>query len=165
MMVNMTSNDTIMLRHYVPQDYSMLEAFQLSESDLKFVKTPEENITAAMSDNERYPIVVMDGRQCVAFFTLHRGKGVAPFSDNQDAVFFRSFSVDQRYRKRGIGKVVMEKLASFITSTFQDINEIVLTVNTDNPHAMALYRQQGYQYMGDSMFVGRPVHIMALTIK
>ncbi|MDN8949379.1 GNAT family N-acetyltransferase, partial [Staphylococcus aureus] len=26
-------------------------------------------------------------------------------------------------------------------------------------------RQQGYQYMGDSMFVGRPVHIMALTIK
>ena len=67
MVVNMTNNDTIMLRHYVPQDYSMLEAFQLSESDLKFVKTPEENITAAMSDNERYPIVVMDGRQCVAF--------------------------------------------------------------------------------------------------
>ena len=57
MVVNMTNNDTIMLRHYVPQDYSMLEAFQLSESDLKFVKTPEENITAAMSDNERYPIV------------------------------------------------------------------------------------------------------------
>ncbi len=68
MVVNMTNNDTIMLRHYVPQDYSMLEAFQLSESDLKFVKTPEENITAAMSDNERYPIVVMDGRQCVAFY-------------------------------------------------------------------------------------------------
>lgn len=98
-------------------------------------------------------------------FTLHRGKGVAPFSDNQNAVFFRSFSVDQRYRNKGIGKVVMEKLVPFITSTFQDINEIVLTVNTDNPHDMALYRQQGYQYMGDSMFVGRPVHIMALTIK
>ena len=26
---NMTNNDTIMLRHYVPQDHSMLEAFQL----------------------------------------------------------------------------------------------------------------------------------------
>ena len=51
MVGNMTNNDTIMLRHYVPQDHSMLEAFQLSESDLKFVKTPEENITAAMSDN------------------------------------------------------------------------------------------------------------------
>ena len=160
----MTNNDTIMLRHYVPQDHSMLEAFQLSESDLKFVKTPEENITAAMSDNERYPIVVMDGRQCVAFLHYIVEK-VAPFSDNQNAVFSGSFSVDQRYRNKGIGKVVMEKLVPFITSTFQDINEIVLTVNTDNPHAMALYRQQGYQYMGDSMFVGRPVHIMALTIK
>ncbi len=75
MVVNMTNNDTIMLRHYVPQDYSMLEAFQLSESDLKFVKTPEENITAAMSDNERYPIVVMDGRQCVAFLHYIVEKG------------------------------------------------------------------------------------------
>ncbi|MDN8718741.1 GNAT family N-acetyltransferase, partial [Staphylococcus aureus] len=42
----MTNNDTIMLRHNVPQDYSMLESFQLSESDLNFVKKPEENITA-----------------------------------------------------------------------------------------------------------------------
>ena len=40
MVGNMTNNDTIMLRHYVPQDHSMLEA--LSESDLKFVKTPEK---------------------------------------------------------------------------------------------------------------------------
>ncbi len=38
MVVNMTNNDTIMLRNHVPQDYSMLEAFQLSESDLKFVR-------------------------------------------------------------------------------------------------------------------------------
>ena len=83
MVGNMTNNDTIMLRHYVPQDHSMLK---LSESDLKFVKTPEENITAAMSDNERYPIVVMDGRQCVAFY-ITSWKGVAPFSDNQNAVF------------------------------------------------------------------------------
>ncbi|MGT0197503.1 GNAT family N-acetyltransferase [Staphylococcus aureus] len=101
----------------------------------------------------------------MAFFTLHRGKGVAPFSDNQDAVFFRSFSVDQRYRNRGIGKVNGKNWRHLSLQHFQDINEIVLTVNTDNRHAMALYRQQGYQYMGDSMFVGRPVHIMALTIK
>ncbi len=77
MVVNMTNNDTIMLRHYVPQDYSMLEAFQLSESDLKFVKTPEENITAAMSDNERYPIVVMDGRQCgLLHYIVEKGRTI-----------------------------------------------------------------------------------------
>lgn len=75
MVVNMTNNDTIMLRHYVPQDYSMLEAFQLSESDLKFVKTPEENITAAMSDNERYPIVVMDGSNVWPFLHYIVEKG------------------------------------------------------------------------------------------
>ncbi|MDN8910358.1 GNAT family N-acetyltransferase, partial [Staphylococcus aureus] len=76
---------------------------------------------------------------------LHRGNGVAPFRDFQDSVFFLSFIVDQRYRNRGIGKVVMEILASFITSTFHDINEFVLSFKTDNPHALALYRQHGYQ--------------------
>ncbi len=93
-------------------------------------------------------------------FYITSWKRIAPFSDNQDAVFFRSFSVDQRYRNRGIGKIVMEKLASFITSTFQDVNEIVLTVNTDNPHAMALYRQQGYQYMGNQYVQSEDLFIL-----
>lgn len=165
MVVNMPNNNTIVLRNYVSKDLPMIEDFQLSENDLKFVKTPKENITAALSDNERYPVVVMRDQQCVAFFTLHRGKGVEPFSDHSGAIFFRSFSVDQRFRNQGIGKLVMEKLPSFISAIFQDINEIVLTVNTDNLHAMTLYRRQGYQYVGDSVFVGKPVHIMARTIK
>lgn len=165
MVVNMPNNNTIVLRNYVSKDLPMIEGFQLSENDLKFVKTPKENITAALSDNERYPVVVMRDQQCVAFFTLHRGKGVEPFSDHSDAIFFRSFSVDQRFRNQGIGKLVMEKLPSFISAIIQDINEIVLTVNIDNPHAMTLYRRQGYQYVGDNVFVGKPVHIMARTIK
>lgn len=160
MVENMPNNNTLVLRSYVPKDLPMIEDFQLSDKDLKFVRTPKENITAALSDDERYPIVVLRNQQCVAFFTLHCGKGVEPFSDHSGAIFFRSFSVDRRFRNQGVGKLVMEKLPSFIAATFQDVNEIVLTVNTDNPHAMTLYRQQGYQYVGDSVFVGRPVHIM-----
>lgn len=59
----------------------------------------------------------------------------------------------------------MSKLPSFITQQFTDINEIVLTVNTDNPKALNLYKQQGYSYQGDSSLVGRPVYIMSLKIK
>ena len=73
--------------------------------------------------------------------------------------------MDQRYRNKGIGKVVMEKLVPFITSTFQDINEIVLTVNTTIHMPWHFIDNKDINIWGDSMFVGRPVHIMALTIK
>ncbi len=42
----------------------------------------------------------------------------------------------------------MEKLASFYHFNIWVLNEIVLTVNTDNPHAITLARQ-GYQYIGN----------------
>ena len=37
-------------------------------------------------------------------FTLHEGDGPKDYTDNSQAIFFRSFSVDQRYRGRGIGR-------------------------------------------------------------
>ncbi len=131
----MTPSCYDIMSHKIIQD---VEAFQLSESDLKFVKTPEENITAAMSDNERYPIVVMDGRQCVAFFTYIMEKGwLRHLAITKMQYFFSNYVLmNVLIVIEGSGKVVMEKLASFITSTFQDINEIVLTVNTDNDHAI-----------------------------
>ena len=53
MVENMPNNNTLVLRSYVPKDLPMIEDFQLSDKDLKFVRTPKENITAALSDDER----------------------------------------------------------------------------------------------------------------
>ena len=69
---------------------------------------------------------------CVAFFTLHEGDGPKDYTDNSQAIFFRSFSVDQRYRGRGIGKRTIELLPSYVKDCYPHINEITLAVNTDN---------------------------------
>ena len=65
-------------------------------------------------------------------FTLHEGNGPKPFTDNPKAIFFRSFSVDQRYRGQGIGKRTLEILPAYIKQHYPRINEITLAVNTDN---------------------------------
>lgn len=155
----------VILKHYQQNDLKAIEQFQLLPGDQQFVKTPYDNIMAAKEDGHRYPITVWRNNECVAFFTLHLEDGVKPFSDNPNAVFFRSFSVDARYRKEGIAKQVMSKLLTFIRQQFNNINEIVLTVNTDNPKAFNLYKQQGYNYQGDSTLVGKPVYIMTLKMK
>ena len=158
------SREKMEIRPYTIHDQPLLNAFEILAEDRKFTRTPNDNIASAKGDNERHPTLVMLNDQCVGFFTLHEGQGVKPYSNHQDAIFFRSFSVDARYRGQGVGKAVIQQLPSYIKATFPYINEIVLTVNTDNDKAIALYKQAKYSITGETSLEGRPVHIMNLNI-
>lgn len=48
----------ITLAHYQQNDLQAVKQFQLLEIDNKFVKTPYDNIIAAIEDYHRYPIMV-----------------------------------------------------------------------------------------------------------
>ncbi|KAA2275099.1 N-acetyltransferase [Staphylococcus haemolyticus] len=152
------------IRPYSNQDQPLLDVFEILPEDRKFTRTPIHNIDLAKGDDERHPTLVMRDNQCVGFFTLHEGQGVKPYSDNNKAIFFRSFSVDARYRGQGLGKAVIQQLPSYIKSTFPYINEIILTVNTDNDKAIGLYKQAQYSITGDAILEGRPVYVMNFKI-
>ncbi|MCJ1662906.1 GNAT family N-acetyltransferase [Staphylococcus sp. NRL 18/288] len=153
------------IRRFKNKDLKLIDSFKVLKEDRKFTRTPLHNIKLAQEDNERHPIIVMQNDRCVGYFTLHDGSGVAPYSDNRQVMFFRSFSVDAKHRGQGIGKSIIEALPHFIEQEFPNVNEIVLTVNTDNYKAIRLYENAGYNYTGDASLEGRPVHIMSYTIK
>lgn len=146
------------LKHYNVKLIDIVMNFELLEADLKFTKSPLENIYSAQKNSDRHPTLVMNNGVCVAFFTLHEGEGTKSYTDNPNAIFFRSFSVDQRFRGQGIGKHVIELLPQYI-------DEIVLTVNIDNQKAINLYKQAGYHHTHDSELLGRPVYVMSKKIK
>ncbi|MDW8553120.1 hypothetical protein [Staphylococcus nepalensis] len=60
----------------------------------------------------------------------------------------------------GYGKQVIQALPQYVMQNYPDINEIYLTVNTDNTKARTLYMQCRYQYIGDDLLEGRPVNIL-----
>ncbi|PNZ67480.1 GNAT family N-acetyltransferase [Staphylococcus croceilyticus] len=153
------------IRRFTNKDNKQIESFEVLKEDRKFTRTPLHNIELAQEDSERHPIVIMQNDKCVAFFTLHEGSGVAPYSDNLQAMLFRSFSVDAKYRGEGIGKSIIKTLPHFIAQEFPNVNEIVLTVNTDNHKAIKLYESARYNYSGDAFLEGRPVHVMSYRIK
>lgn len=155
----------LQFKKYQSKDYSVIQNINILEGDHQYTKTPLENIEAAKTDSERHPNIVMLDQQCVAYFTLHEGTGVRPYSDNPNAMLFRSFTVDANFRHQGIGKEVMRRLPDFISREFPGFNEIILTVNTDNPSAIHLYEQQGYQYKGEGTLLERPIYIMSQSIK
>lgn len=153
--------NNMIFENYSTPLLNYIEKFNISTSDRKFTKTPLENIELAQDNDERFPILVFnDKQQCIAFFTLHTGDGVKPYTNNRYAIFFRSFSVDRDYRGQGVGKAVIESLPTFVAESFPNIEEIYLTVNIDNEIALQLYKKCNYVYMGDADLERKPVHIL-----
>lgn len=149
---------------YRSKYYDAVKSLELLDEDLRFAKPPLENLASANTNENRHPTIVMEGQQCLAFFTLHESDGPAPYSSNPNAIFFRSFVVDSRYRGRGIGKHVIQQLNRYIKKVYPHINEIVLVVNTDNPKAKYVYEQAGYRHTGKSTMIGKPVYVMSHPI-
>lgn len=153
--------ETINIVPYEDAFTTDIKQFNITAEDRKFTKTPKENIDLATRDEERHPTLVYNGdKECVGFFTLHEGQGVAPYSNNKSAIFFRSFSIDSNYRGHGYGKQVIQSLPNYLRQYFPDVNEIYLTVNTDNEIAQKLYQQCCYQNVGTSQLEGRPVYVL-----
>ncbi|MDT3960038.1 GNAT family N-acetyltransferase [Staphylococcus kloosii] len=150
---------------YTASLWYYIKNFNISQSDRRFTKTPAENIQLAQNNAERFPTLVFnDNQQCIAFFTLHIGEGIKPYTDNPNAIFFRSFSVDNNFRGEGVGRAVIEHLPTYIGDIYPTIDEIYLTVNTDNEVALQLYKKCDYCYVGDAYLEGKPVHILKYSI-
>lgn len=151
---------------YTEKLISDVKHIALDISDCQFTKTPVENIKLAAHDSERHPTLIYNHKhQCVGFFTLHEEQGVAPYTTNKVAIFFRSFSIDKNQRGKGYAKKVMDALPGYLSKQFPDIDEIYLTVNNDNIVAQALYKQANYENAGTSTLEGRSVYILRRTIK
>jgi RimJ/RimL family protein N-acetyltransferase len=150
---------------YTASLWHYIKNFNISQSDRRFTKTPVENIQLAQNNAERFPTLVFnDDQQCIAFFTLHIGEGIKPYTNNPKAIFFRSFSVDNNFRGEGVGRAVIGHLPTYIADTYPTIDEIYLTVNTDNEVALQLYKKCDYCYVGDADLEGKPVHILKYSI-
>ena len=150
---------------YSAELISDIEQITITPEDRQFTKTPKVNIELAQYDSERHPVLVYnDEQQCIGFFTLHEGAGVAPYSLNENAVFFRSFSVDAHYRGRGYGKQIIQSLPEYIHHHFPDIDEICLAVNDNNEVAQNLYQQCHYNMVGETLLEGRSVYILQQQI-
>lgn len=157
--------DNIIFKSYASPLWSAIKNFNILQSDRRFTKTPAENIKLAQKNVERFPTLVFnDNQQLIAFFTLHIGEGVKPYTDNPNAIFFRSFSVDSNFRGEGVGRAVIENLSTYIANNFPTIEEIYLTVNTDNEVALQLYKKCDYCYVGDADLEDKPVHILKYSL-
>lgn len=90
---------------YTEKLISDVKHIALDISDRQFTKTPVENIKLAAHDSERHPTLIYNHKhQCVGFFTLHEGQGVAPYTTNKVAIFLGHLALI----KTNVGKVTLK---------------------------------------------------------
>ncbi|KGP72885.1 GCN5 family acetyltransferase [Pontibacillus yanchengensis Y32] len=132
------------LAFYNEQYLKELEYYRLPEEMVRFTDLPIQAIHKSEQDQQRFPVVILSDGAPVGFFVLHGWNGVQKYSNNEQALLVRAFSVDSRYQGRGIAKQSMLLLPHFVSEHFQCKNEILLAVNHKNTHAQHVYRQSGF---------------------
>jgi len=131
--------------HFYNHEFDkLIEDYTLTDEQLRFTGTPKDAIDLSNAEQDRYSILAVKNEQLVTFFSLHKGEGVKPFSQNDNAILIRSFSTDFHQQGKGYGKKALMLTPEFVKSHFIGINEIVLAVNIKNEIAQALYKKCGY---------------------
>jgi RimJ/RimL family protein N-acetyltransferase len=126
---------------------SIIRGFTLYESQMDFVFLPSKALDFFQDENS-FPVVIHFENEPVGFFVLHECGEIYDFTENDNAIFLRAFSIDRNHQGKGYAKLAMNSLPKFVQNYFPKVGEIILTVNENNLAAKGLYEKSGFVYKG-----------------
>lgn len=135
------------LTFFTPDHQPLIDQYQLVDSQLKYTGHAKECVT--LRSVTRTPVLVIVEGRLVTYFDLHRKEGVAPYSNNSNAILVRAFSTDFREQGKGYAKKALQLLPQFVQQHFPQVDEIVLAVNVGNRIAKILYEKNGFVDFGE----------------
>ncbi|WP_414054404.1 GNAT family N-acetyltransferase [Macrococcus equi] len=122
-----------------------INQFELTEEQLKFVKSPKENLEVAKNDANRQPVFGINKEGIpVVFFVLHLHSEFEHEFGVKNSIYVRSFSTNNRYTKRGYAKQALQLMPAFIHQHYDNIDYITLLVDLPNEIAREMYIKQGF---------------------
>lgn len=153
----------IKLEFFDPNKHLSGVDYTLDENQLRFTATAAQALQSISErdDNDAFPITILDSNVVAGFFVLDFGKDKFELTDNEDSVLVRSLSINPEMQGKGLGKIAMMLVDSFVKENFENCNEIVLAVNQKNDLAYHIYLKAGYIFDGKTR-IGRsgPQYLM-----
>lgn len=125
---------------------SLIDGYLLSEEQLRFVKSPKENVESAKSDHNRMPVLALsDNGECLGFFVLHEHSEFEECFKLDKSIYVRSFSIDHRHLRQGYAREMLLAMPDFVKKHFPYIKYITLLVDQPNPLAKDMYLKAGFE--------------------
>lgn len=146
--MSIVEKEVVTLVPYKPEYKERLSNYSLSVEQQRYTAFPIDALHQCDSEPDRHPIVILYGHQPAGFFVLHGREGVKDFSDNEDAILLRAYSINAEYQGKGIASQSIKLLSPFVREHFPDVNEIILAVNHANIVAQTVYKKGGFMDKG-----------------
>ena len=136
-----------------------LAAMSLLPGQERFVGDPLRMALAGLAEESRHPFVVESNGDPVGMLTLQRAAGrLAGWPDDHSAWLLRGFLIDRRHQGSGLGTraatAAVEAARRLTARHSTGESGVVLSVNEENPAALAAYRRAGFvdagRYLGGS---------------
>jgi len=137
------SMSQVKLFMYTNEHYEQCDAFILPEEQIQFTTFPTEVVSEALSNPDKFPVVIKKETEVVGFFILHLNPPKTHRTDER-SVLLRAFSIDARHQQQGYAKEAMMQLPAFVNEHFPEVTAITLAVNKKNIAAKSLYFKTGY---------------------
>ncbi|MFF2754723.1 GNAT family N-acetyltransferase [Psychrobacillus sp. NPDC058041] len=154
----------ITLAPYEMKYQAALENYPLSEEHLSFTAHPLELLDRSENTSTYSPIVILENGIVVGFFVLDSGEDKFNYTDKQESILLRGYSVHPSYQGNGIAKKSMGLLREYSNENFPHVSQIVLGVNEANKAAQSVYLRAGFIDEG-KRFNGRSGVQIAMCLK
>lgn len=136
----------VTIKPYQESYFEVLTAYELDERQSAFALVPKHILTnpAILENTLRAHYCVLYNDVPVGFFSLDRSDDRLIYTDNQQSILLRAFSIMPQHQGKGIAKALMFLLPEYVKVNYPTINEIVFGVNFENESAYNLYLKTGY---------------------
>ncbi|ALC87694.1 hypothetical protein AM499_19190 [Bacillus sp. FJAT-22090] len=141
-----------------------LEDYPLSEEQLGFTGHPLELLERSESNTTYTPIVIKEDDSVAGFFVLDTGDDKFNYTNHQQSILLRGYSIHPAYQGRGIAKTSMILLTKYVKEHFPLVEQVVLGVNEANKAAQSVYLKSGFIDEG-TRFTGRSGVQIAMCLR
>jgi ribosomal protein S18 acetylase RimI-like enzyme len=162
----MTATGTVTLSPLTDDLRAGVLAIEVLPEQVRFAGTPAAAMPVADREPARESVVILRDGAVVGYFQLDtRSVPGAPAA--QDIIGLRGLAIDRRAQGQGVGRGAMLALPAYVRERFPQRRFVALTVNVDNPPAIALYRGTGFVETGTGLYHGGtagPQHVLMLDV-
>ncbi|WP_192797391.1 GNAT family N-acetyltransferase [Psychrobacillus glaciei] len=140
------------------------ENYPLSAEHLSFTRHPLELLECCESTSTYSPIVILENSVVAGFFVLDIGEDKFHYTDIQESILLRGYSIHPAYQGQGIAKASLDLLVTYTMEHFPQVSQIVLGVNEANKVAQSVYLTSGFMDEG-RRFTGRSGTQIAMCLQ
>ncbi|HWH95737.1 MAG TPA: GNAT family N-acetyltransferase [Baekduia sp.] len=141
-------------------------AIEVRPDQVRFGGVPAAAVPAADREPSRESVVILRDGVPVGYFQLDR-RSVPGAPAGPHIIGLRALAIDCAAQGQGVGRAALLALPAYVRARFPERRVVALTVNVDNPAAIALYARTGFKDAGTGVYDGGhagPQHVLLLEV-